>query len=73
MKKTIIAVTLAAACGLSWAGDHSMEARIENAMNGEHRSESNIERNKYRHPSETLAFFGVEDGMTVMEIWPGGG
>jgi predicted methyltransferase len=26
-----------------------------------------------RHPSETLAFFGVEPGMTVVEALPGGG
>ena len=73
MKKTIAAISLAAVCGLAWAGDMSMEAQIEKAMNGEHRSEQNISRNKYRHPLETLTFFGVEKGMTVMEIWPGGG
>lgn len=40
---------------------------------GDHRSAQNIARNKYRHPVETLQFFGVEPGMTVVEIWPGGG
>ena len=73
MKKTIAVISLAAVCSLAWAGDKSMETRIEKAMNGEHRSEQNISRNKSRHPLETLTFFGVEDGMTVMEIWPGGG
>ena len=29
-------------------------------------------RDQYRHPSETLAFFGVEPGMTVVETLPGG-
>jgi len=42
-------------------------------MDGNHRSETNKSRNQYRHPAETLKFFGIEDGMTVMEIWPGGG
>lgn len=42
-------------------------------MNGNHRSEENIARNRYRHPVGTLQFFGLEKGMTVMEIWPGGG
>jgi len=32
-----------------------------------------VERDVYRHPSETLAFFGLEPNMTVVEIWPGGG
>jgi len=27
----------------------------------------------YRHPAETLAFFGIEAGMTVLEALPGGG
>jgi len=30
-------------------------------------------RYQYRHPEETLTFFGVEPGMTVVEILPGGG
>jgi predicted methyltransferase len=38
-----------------------------------HRSEANRARDKYRHPVETLGFFGLRDDMTVMEIWPGGG
>ncbi len=55
------------------AGGHIPGERIAKAMAGEHRSEANIARNEYRHPVETLEFFGLEDGMTVMEIWPGGG
>ncbi|MEE9142178.1 MAG: methyltransferase domain-containing protein [Gammaproteobacteria bacterium] len=54
------------------AGD-DVATRIENAMNGDHRSAEYIARNQYRHPVETLTFFGLEDGMTVLEIWPGGG
>lgn len=30
-------------------------------------------RYPYRHPKETLQFFGIEPGMTVMEALPGGG
>lgn len=30
-------------------------------------------RYQYRHPAETLAFFGIEPGMTVLEALPGGG
>lgn len=39
---------------------------------GEHRSAENIARNVYRHPVETLEFFGIEPDMRVVEIWPGG-
>lgn len=37
------------------------------------RSEANKLRDKYRHPAETLAFFGLKPTQTVVEIWPGGG
>jgi predicted methyltransferase len=35
------------------------------------RSPEHIARNAYRHPVETLAFFGLEDDMTVIEALPG--
>ncbi len=31
------------------------------------------DRDVFRHPKETLLFFGFEPDMTVVEIWPGGG
>lgn len=40
---------------------------------GDHRSPENKARDLWRHPVETLEFFGVEPGMKVAEIWPGGG
>jgi predicted methyltransferase len=43
------------------------------ALAGEHRSEQNKARDVYRHPKETLTFFGLDAGMTVMEVSPGGG
>ena len=73
MKKLVTSLFCLVAGGAAWASDLPLEARVEQAMVGEHRSEANIERNQYRHPVGTLSFFGVEDGMTVMEIWPGGG
>ena len=38
-----------------------------------HRSERNAVRDPYRHPLETLAFFGVREDSTVVEILPGSG
>jgi len=37
------------------------------------RTPANIARDRYRHPYETLSFFGVRPSDTVVEIWPGGG
>ncbi|MHC9510243.1 class I SAM-dependent methyltransferase [Kangiella sp. M94] len=42
-------------------------------IEGEHRSEANKARNQYRNPAETLKFFGIKPGMTVVEVSPGGG
>src|SRR5690606_10845632 len=38
-----------------------------------HRSAHFVARDHARHPADTLRFFGVQPGMTVVEIWPGGG
>ena len=37
------------------------------------RTPANVQRDRYRHPIETLSFFGVQPNHTVVEIWPGGG
>jgi predicted methyltransferase len=48
-------------------------AKLKSVVNGEHRSAANKARDKYRHPVETLAFFGIRPNMTVVELWPFGG
>jgi predicted methyltransferase len=50
-----------------------VEALIDQAMTGSHRSDANKARDKYRHPKETLLFFGLKPNMTVVEITPGAG
>ena len=35
--------------------------------------EENQARYQWRHPAETLTFFGIKPGMTVVEVLPGGG
>lgn len=39
----------------------------------ENQSETHKTRHTYRHPAETLTFFGIEPGMTVVEFLPGDG
>ena len=48
-------------------------ARFDTVLAAEHRGDKHRERDKFRHPKETLRFFGLKPGMTVIEIWPGGG
>lgn len=51
------------------AGDSS--SRLEDILASQ--PEETQTRYKYRHPVETLEFFGVTPGMTVVEVLPGGG
>jgi predicted methyltransferase len=48
-------------------------ASLDAALAGSQRSAANKARDRYRHPKETLEFFGLTPEMTVVEIWPGGG
>ena len=76
MKKFIIPIMsaiLVFSTHSSFAADAELRSKLESASNGEHRSDKNKARNKYRNPVETLAFFGLEANMTVLEIGPGGG
>ena len=43
------------------------------AMQGEHRSAANRARDGARKPADTLAFWGFQPDMAVVEVWPGGG
>lgn len=49
------------------------DTSIAAAVGAATRSEANRARDQWRHPRETLGFFGVKPGDTVVEIWPGGG
>jgi predicted methyltransferase len=47
-------------------------ARFDEVLAGSHRGE-NTARDEFRRPKETLGFFGLAAGQTVIEITPGGG
>ena len=48
-------------------------ATFEPLLAGAHRSPGNVARDPYRHPAPTLAFFGIREDSTVVEILPGSG
>jgi hypothetical protein len=52
--------------------DASGSAAIAAVMRGSHRSPVAADRDAYRHPVETLAFFGFTPAMTVLDVGPGG-
>src|SRR3984957_16619184 len=55
------------------ADDATTAAALKAAIAGPQRSDANKARDKYRHPLETLSFFGIKPDMTVVEISPGAG
>lgn len=50
-----------------------VETLIDLALAGDHRQPGFSERDPYRHPRETLLFFGLQPDMTVVEVWPARG
>ncbi|BDI60205.1 class I SAM-dependent methyltransferase [Qipengyuania nanhaisediminis] len=69
------AAALFAASTPASADDHVEAAAapsLEQVLTHERRSDD-AHRDQYRHPVETLEFFGVEPTMTVAEFGPGGG
>ena len=58
-------------CAAAWA--QSADSLIDQVMVGDHRAPANKARDKYRHPKETLLFFGLRSEMTVVEISPSRG
>jgi predicted methyltransferase len=53
--------------------DASAGPALAAVVAGDWRSAENKSRDKYRHPAEALAFWGLAPGMTVLEVQPGGG
>mgnify|MGYP002260576382 CR=1 FL=1 len=69
--RTLALALVATACATTPAD--STSAALDAALADHHRSDANRARDVYRHPKETLQFFGLRDDMVVLELWPGGG
>jgi len=48
-------------------------AKLDQVLAGDWRSEKNKARDPYRHPKQTLEFFGLKPGMNLVELTPGAG
>jgi len=51
----------------------SVDAALAASVESPTRSPQNTARDIYRHPKESLSFWGLKPGMAILEIWPGGG
>jgi predicted methyltransferase len=76
-----VAVALSAATGAHAQSASASAAKSETTaasaldavLTGSWRDPANVARDGYRHPKETLSFFGLSPAQTVIEITPGGG
>ncbi len=68
------AFVLGAAAALSLgAAAQAEDAALRQAVDGPQRGEAHVARDGDRHPYESLAFWGLKPGQTVIEISPGSG
>ncbi|MBR9727088.1 class I SAM-dependent methyltransferase [Shewanella intestini] len=51
----------------------AVNSALQQALKSDFRKKANSQRDGFRHPGETLSFFGVTPEKTVIELWPGGG
>jgi predicted methyltransferase len=75
LKPLVLSLVLTACGGSPAATTHPQQSfgSIDDALAGPQRSAANKARDVYRHPKETLVFFGLKNDMHVVELWPGGG
>jgi predicted methyltransferase len=52
---------------------HAEDAALKAAIAGPDRKPESVARDGARHPAETLSFWGLKPGLSVVEISPGGG
>lgn len=69
MKTWLIATLAVAALGAQAQSPDPLKA----AVAADHRTVGNVARDAWRHPYETLSFFGIKPTDTVVELSPGGG
>ena len=68
-----IGVLLGAVPTTVHAADDATATQLKAVIASSDRTDADKARDQYRHPFETLTWFGIKPNMTVVEIWPGGG
>src|SRR5665213_151594 len=67
----LAAALLTAACASAQRlPDSNSTAALDKILASEQRPDADRARDAYRHPKETLQFFGLRPQMQVVEIWP---
>ena len=80
MKPTLLAFSLVAVFGSAFAvaatpasSSNISHEQFATVLKGDWRVPQHVARDQYRHPEQTLQFFGLRDDQTVIEITPGNG
>jgi predicted methyltransferase len=67
---TALVAALVCACSTPVTTRQETTATLDSILEGAQRSAAHKARDEYRHPRETLLFFGLRPEMQVLEIWP---
>ncbi|MBW2543632.1 MAG: class I SAM-dependent methyltransferase [Deltaproteobacteria bacterium] len=73
MKKIALGLLSILLLGLGSPAIAEEDEHLKAVIAGDQRTAEQKARDRYRHPYESLRFFGIRDDMTVLEIYPGGG
>src|ERR1700712_4204254 len=75
MRRYLFALSLLAVAAPAAAKpvDPAIRSAIDAAVAAPTRTPANEARDGYRHPAETLAFFGIKPNDKIVELWPFGG
>ena len=70
---TLRAAVLSCLLAIAPCASADLGQQLDRILASDHRNPKNAARDQYRHPKETLMFFGIRPDMTVVEVWPSGG
>ena len=68
----VLALMLTNITPIAFAAEKSVKQQLQDNINGSWRTEKNRARDVYRHPLETLTFFGVKPNANIIELFPSG-
>lgn len=71
--KHLMALAMSLVLGFAPAGPARADDALKAALASPQRTPASVARDVWRHPYETLTFFGIRPDMTVVELSPGGG
>jgi len=72
-RSAILSAAALGACSRAGAAKPTPPTTLDAAVAGPWRAAADRARDPFRHPAQSLAFWGLSPGMTVVEFWPGAG